>query len=197
MNHQKKMTSNFQDVILLDTGSFLDLMANCKFAAHVRPSKTLMSMSTNAGHKTVAVEATVPGCGTTWCDEKAIANIFSFANLLDKPDTLWIRCGRCLLGPHQDHWCCKVPSNTRRLACFLSTRSVLQEWDEQQKKKQLLTAAKLDADACAVVGIFDLIDTVEENRMGFSKQQFECAEEAWKLCHGSTNCGELQAHASK
>jgi hypothetical protein len=41
-------------------------------------------MATNAGTKITTQEATVPGYGSVWYDEDAIANISSLANMVKK-----------------------------------------------------------------------------------------------------------------
>ena len=173
MNHQKETPTDYRDVILLDTGSVLDLTANREFTANVQPSKTLMSMATNAGHKMIAMEATVPGYGTTWYDDKALANIFSFANLVDKPDTLRIKHDSdkedAFLVYTKNTGIVKFTRTPEGLHAFRPPDQFRRSGANSQKEKQLLTATMLDADACEAVGICNLIDTVEENRMGFSK----------------------------
>jgi hypothetical protein len=82
MNYQKEPALDYHDIILLDTGSVLDLTANHEFTMNVQPSKTLLSMATNAGHKTIAMGATVPGYGTTWYDEKSLQTSFHLLNYL-------------------------------------------------------------------------------------------------------------------
>jgi hypothetical protein len=42
-----------------------------------------MIMETNAGTRTCTKQATVPGLGTVWYNKHAIANIFSFSQLLE------------------------------------------------------------------------------------------------------------------
>jgi hypothetical protein len=187
MNHQKETAPDYRDVILLDTGSVLDLTANREFTADIYPSRSLLSMATNAGHKMITMEATVPGYGTTWYDEKAIANIFSFANLLAKPTTTRIKYDSNVEDAFwvytKDAGMVKFPRTTDGLYAFCPPDQFCRSVADNQKEKQLLTTTKLDADACTVVGICNLIDTVEENRKGFTQRQFECAKKARKLYH--------------
>ena len=132
-----------------------------------------MSLATNAGHKMIAMEATAPGHGTTWCDDKALANIFSFADLVDKPDTLHIKCDSdkedAFLVCTKNTGIAKFSQTPEGLCAFCPLDQFCRSGMNKQKEKQLLTAAKLDASTCEVVGICNLIDAVEENWMGFSK----------------------------
>ena len=43
-----------------------------------------LEMATNAGMRLTNQEANIAGFGTVWYDEGAIANIFSFAELVEK-----------------------------------------------------------------------------------------------------------------
>ena len=144
-------------------------------------------MATNARHKMIAMEATVPGHGTTWHDDKALANIFLFANLVDKPDTLRIKCDSdeedAFLVCTKNAGLVKFSQTPEGLCAFRPPDQFRRSGANSQKEKQLLTTTVLDADACEAVGICNLIDTVEENRMGFSKRQFERAKKARKLHH--------------
>jgi hypothetical protein len=54
----------------------------------------------NAGTKTTKQVADVPGFGTVWYDETAIAKIFGLSDLKKKHRITFDSEGRCLHSPH-------------------------------------------------------------------------------------------------
>ena len=84
MDKKKDISSKMKDDIILDNGSTLSIFANPELVEGIRKSKSTLEMATNAGMRLINQEANVPGFGTIWYDEGAIANIFSFAELVDK-----------------------------------------------------------------------------------------------------------------
>jgi hypothetical protein len=84
-NNGKQWASNTkEDSILLDNGSMLSLLGNPKMVTNIRESKTTLELATNAGTRTTKKIADVPGYGTVWYDETAIANIFGLSKLKKK-----------------------------------------------------------------------------------------------------------------
>ena len=73
MDKKKDISSKMKDNIILDNGSTLSIFAN-----------STLEMATNTGMRLTNQEANVPDFGTVWYDEGAIANIFSFAELVEK-----------------------------------------------------------------------------------------------------------------
>ena len=84
MDKKKDISSKMKDDIILDNGSTLSIFANPELVEGIHKSKSTLEMATNAGTRLTNQEANVPGFGTMWYDEGAIANIFSFAELVDK-----------------------------------------------------------------------------------------------------------------
>ena len=84
MDKKKDISSKMKDDIILDNGSTLSIFANPELVEGIRQSKSTLKMATNTGMWLTNQEANVPGFGTVWYDEGAIANIFSFAELVDK-----------------------------------------------------------------------------------------------------------------
>ena len=64
------------EVIILDSGSTLSLFKDGHLVKNIRWSEEELHMATNAGVRVTKQEADVPGFGTVWYDENAIANIF-------------------------------------------------------------------------------------------------------------------------
>ena len=75
--------------IILDTGSTLSLFTEHGLVKNIRKSANVLELMTNAGTKINYMEADVPNFGTVWYDEDAIANIFGFANLVDKHQIMY------------------------------------------------------------------------------------------------------------
>ena len=84
MDKKKDISSKMKDDIILNNGSTLSIFGNPELVEGIQKSKSTLEMATNAGMRLTNQEANVPGFGTIWYDEGAIANIFSFAELVDK-----------------------------------------------------------------------------------------------------------------
>ena len=57
---------------------------NPDLATNMRPSKSPMIMSTNAGARRFTVDADIEGIGVAKYDPSQIANIFGFSHMADK-----------------------------------------------------------------------------------------------------------------
>ena len=84
MDKQKDISSKMKDDIILNNGSTLSIFVNPELVEGIRKSKSTLEMETKAGMRLTNQEANVPGFGTIWYNEGAIANIFSFTELVDK-----------------------------------------------------------------------------------------------------------------
>ena len=84
MDKKKDISSKMKDDIILDSRSTLSIFANPELVEGIQKSKSTLEIATNARTWLTSREANVPGFGTVWYDEGAIANIFSFTELVDK-----------------------------------------------------------------------------------------------------------------
>ena len=75
------MSPNCQNV---DNQSTLSIFANPELVEGIQKSKSTLEMATNTGTRLTIQEANVPDFGTVWYVEGAIANIFSFEELVEK-----------------------------------------------------------------------------------------------------------------
>jgi hypothetical protein len=72
--------------IILDNGSTLSIFGNPDMVTNIRKSDITLELATNAGTRECNKIADVPGFGTVWFDERAIANIFGLSDLKKKHD---------------------------------------------------------------------------------------------------------------
>ena len=82
MVHHSQQSLDYSDVLLLDTGSECSVVPNKQMVDKIRPSSSTLHMATNAGHKVIKQEATLPGFGSIWYDKTAIANILGFPQMV-------------------------------------------------------------------------------------------------------------------
>jgi FMN phosphatase YigB (HAD superfamily) len=74
--------SRMKNCILLNSGSTLSLFSNPELVENIRTTGRTLALATNASVKHSNKEVTVPGFGTVYDDEDAIANIFGLSDLL-------------------------------------------------------------------------------------------------------------------
>jgi hypothetical protein len=119
--------------------------------------KTTLELAANAGTKMTKQVADVPGFGTVWYDD-AIANIFGLSDLKKKHRITFDSEKEDAFIVHTDNGNMKFKCNPEGLYTFKVS-------DNYLKKES------------------HLINTVRENRAGYTQRQFEQAKRARELYH--------------
>ena len=135
---------------------------------HIRESKTILKMHTNAGSKLSNQQATVPAFGTVWFQEDAIANIFGFGDLVDQYQITYDSAKEDTFLVHMKEKTVKCTWTPEGLYQF----KVPNTYKNYLKKKKEI---KLETS--------NMVQTVDENKIGYTKQQVERAKPARKLYH--------------
>ena len=154
MDKKKDISSKMKDDIILDNGSLVE---------GIRKSKSTLEMATNAGTRLTNQEANVPGFGTVWYNEGAIANIFSFAELVDKHRITFDSSVENAFLVHQPD----------KIVKFEHTPEGLYMYRVDKDYKKSLTEK----------GNSHLVTTLSENRKGYTDQHYDRAKTARKLYH--------------
>jgi hypothetical protein len=143
--------------ILLEKGSTLSLFGNPK-VKNIRESKTTLELATNARTKTTKQIADVPGFGTVWYDEGAIANIFGLSDLKKKHRITFDSEKEDAFIVHTDDGDMKFKCNPKGLYTFKVSDNYLKMENH-------------------------LINTVNKNRVGYTQRQFEQSKKVRELYH--------------
>ena len=166
MNKKRKATEHMKDWIILDNGSTMSLFANPDLVEKIRESKNTLELHTNTGCKRNKTEADVPGFGTVWFDPDAIANIFGFADLVDKHRITYDSAKEDAFLIHMPQKIVKFKRSPERL------------YFHQAPKKYKTTLVKpMDTK------ISHMVTTVSENMKGYTLRQREHAKAVRKLYH--------------
>jgi hypothetical protein len=157
-NGKQWATGTKGNSILLDNGPTLSLFGNPNMVKNIRESKTTLELATNAGTKTTKQIADVPGFGTVWYDETGIANIFGLSDLKKKHRITFDSEKEDAFIVHTDEGNMKFKCNPKGLYTFKVSNNYL----------------KMES---------QLINTVKENRVGYTQRHFEQAKKARELYH--------------
>jgi hypothetical protein len=142
--------------ILLDNGSTLSLFGSPNMVKNIRESKTTLELARNA--KTTKQIADVPGFNPVWYDETAIANIFGLSDLKKKHRITFDSEKEDPFIVHTDKQNMKFKCNPEGLYTFEVSNNYL----------------KMES---------HLINTVKENRVGYTQRKFEQDKKARELYH--------------
>ena len=80
----RSAAKDMQEYIILDNGLMTSLFTNKKLVENIGKTNKKLLLATNAGVMENDKKANVPGFGDVWFDDKAIANIFGFADMKKK-----------------------------------------------------------------------------------------------------------------
>ena len=161
--HQQEHKICEQKSIILDNGSTMSIFHDRELVNDVVKADNPIKIVTNAGTRIVSEQAMVAGFGKVWFDEQAIANIFALADLKKKyhvtydpaiEDAFILNCE--IKEPH-------------KLRCIDHGIYVFTLPVCHKDKKDLAKS--------------HLVDTVKENRLGYTKSQFDKAVKARTLYH--------------
>jgi hypothetical protein len=142
--------------ILLDNRLRMSPFGNPDMVTNIRESKTALELATNPGPKTTKQVADVPGFGTMWYDETAKANIFGLLDLKKKHKITFDSEKEDAFIVHTDNGNMKFKCNPKGLYTFKVSNRYLQKESH-------------------------LINTVKENRVGYTQRQFEQAKKVREL----------------
>jgi hypothetical protein len=159
-NNSKQWASNTKkDSSILDNGSTLSLFGNPKMVTNIRESKTTLELAANAGTRTTKKIAKVLEYGMVWYDETAIANIFGLSELKKKHRVTYD-------SEEEDAFIVHMNNDTLKFECNPEGLYTYYKVSDEYLKKQS-----------------HLINTVKDNRVGYTQRQFEQAKRAQKLYH--------------
>lgn len=157
MQHGSKGT------IILDNGSTMSIFCDKDLVENVKTAEVPIEIATNAGKRTVIRKGNVPGYGDVWFDKNAIANIFSLSELSKKHRVTFDSAAEQAFIVHKPEGKVKFVQNDQGLYVF----KVPKAYTDQVGRKKTS----------------HLIDTVKENRHGYSSRQFKRAVLARELYH--------------
>ena len=132
----------------------------------IQQSKNMLELQANVGSKRNKMEADVPGYGTVWFDPDAIANIFKFADLVDKHRITYDLA-------KDDAFLIHMP---KKIVKFKRS-------PEGLYYHQALKKYKAELERPMDMKISHMVTTVVENMKCHTLQQCKCAKTARKLCH--------------
>ena len=151
--------SNGDKEIILDNGSTMSLFRDPSLVRDVAIATWPIEIATNAGRRIVTHKAKVDGFGEVWYNEDAIANIFSLKDLIKKHKVTYDSSKENALIVQRKDDIIKFPANKLGLYTY-----------EVPGSK-------------AATRPSHLIDTVKENRSGYTQSQFKKAVRARELYH--------------
>ena len=172
----KKPYAHLKNVLILDNGSTVPAtVANPDFVENIRPSKTTLNMTTNAGEKHITLQADLPGLGTAWYDSDQITNVLGFAHLKDKYRITYDSDKEDAFLVHLPDKILKFERTPEGLYAYKPPQYFI---DENRERKGYSPEPKADEDKQLVN---NQITTVAENRKGFTHRQFLRAKRARDL----------------
>jgi hypothetical protein len=147
---------DLKEVILLGSQSTMDLFCNAALVSKISKSRSNMRLKSNCGTMLVTQKATMEGYNkTVWFITRAITNIIALRNLIDQYRVTY-DSDDLIFVVHRE-------SESKPNMEFKMHKSRLQYYDPRKEQHM------------------NFVNTVLENKTGFTKQQIKCAEIARNL----------------
>jgi len=173
INSKHENQESLKDVILLDTGLTIGAtFMNNNMVTNIKVTKKPIQMNTNAGYKILQLEGEVPGFGRVYYDPTMMTNIFGFAKLAEKCQIVYDSDIEDAFHVHTDNGIIKFAQTDEGLYVYKPSSKFIQA-----------VAAEKGMTFPPEVKVSCLVSSVEENKMGFTKRQFEDAKQARRLYH--------------
>jgi hypothetical protein len=148
---------------------------NPDMVTKIKVSREPIQMRTNAGTKVMALEGQVDGFGRVYYDPTQMANIFGFAKLADNHRIVYDSEKEDAFHVYMDHGIVKFTRTDEGLYVYKPTPKFLQAVAATKGMKPL---ANYQAHETSL-----LVSTVSENKLGYTKRQFDDAKRARRLYH--------------
>jgi hypothetical protein len=147
---------DLKEVILLDSQSTMDFFCNAALVSKISKSRSSMRLKSNVGTMVVTRKATMEGYDkTVWFSTQSITNIIALRNLIYQYCVTY-DSDNFMFVVHRE-------SESKPNMEFKMQKSGIHYYDP--RKEQHVT----------------LVNTVSENKIGFTKRQIKCAEIARNL----------------
>ena len=174
-SHQYKQANikldTLKNRILLDTGSTIGAtFMNPDFVTNVRPSKTALGMTTNAGTTKITLKADLGGHGDVWYDPNQVANIFGFSHMADKYRITYDSDKEDAFLVHSNHGIIKFARTEEGLYAYTPPEKFLEAVADEKNLEPPTAECQLEANY--------YVSTVKENRMGYTQREFDRAKRA-------------------
>jgi hypothetical protein len=172
--YEEDPSDDLRDVFILDTGSTIGAtIMNPKMMSNIKPVAKPLIMVTNAGSKKLLKKGDINGFGEAWYDPDQVANIFGFAKLEDQYRITYDSSVEKAFNVHTNDGIVKFERNTDGLYTYRPSKEYLKD----------VAAETTDDEAANYAKPSFFIETVQENKKGYTQRQFEDAKQARKLYH--------------
>ena len=175
-----------KDVIILDSGSTIaGTFMNPDLVSKIRVSRSPIGMATNAGNKKLSLEGQVDGFGTVYYDPSQMANIFGFADTVDKHRVTYDSAKEDAFVVHMSDKTIKFKRTPEGLYAFKPGDSYLKSVADEKSMGPItgVTHMQLPDSDDSESEVSLAISSVSENRKGYTQRQFADAKRARRLYH--------------
>jgi hypothetical protein len=167
-----------KNCITLDNGSTLSLFSNPNLVQDIRATSTTLALATDAGVRRSNQEATVPGFGKVYYDNDAIASIFGLSDLKKRHRITYDSDEEDAFLIHMDDEILKSECTPEGLYQYKVSKGY-----KKDLNVEVSTSGTSNSNTIVALRTSVLINTLTENRKGYTLRQFERAKDARKLYH--------------